>query len=135
MTNLEGIKASKNANSTQIEKITNGCKNQAWDLTYLTDWSTFYYNEDSGEYHDIFFFATADILLKRIFINTHNGGNLFSLVDATCSRSEATHLIDYYSKKVKNRKKPDFGPRPINYFQALVDDEVAALNDELYLEN
>ncbi|EOH74933.1 hypothetical protein ACHEVJ_16145 [Enterococcus raffinosus] len=131
MTNQEGVKAPKNTNSNDLDKVLNGCKNQAWDLTYLTDWSTFYYNEDNGRYNEIFLFATADILLRQIFINTHGGGDLFDLIAATCTRKEAEKLTKYYTKKMNNRTKPDFGDNPKRYFRSLVETELDYLRNEL----
>ena len=66
-TGQEYIKAPKNANSDDLEKIVAGCENQAWDIAYLTNWSTLY--SDTENYPEEFLFATNDVLLKRIFIN------------------------------------------------------------------
>lgn len=57
--NQNGIKAPKHTNSDLLERIEKGCMNQAWDLTYLTCWSTLYWNESKT--HEVFLFATPII--------------------------------------------------------------------------
>lgn len=117
--NQENIKAPKNSNSKDFEKIKKGCVNQAWDLTYLSIWSTLYWYESSS--NDVYFFATADILLKRIFINCHNNENLYSLINECFPKNEASNLIDYYQKKCTNRRKPNFSkPSKEIYFSNLI---------------
>jgi len=58
-----------NPKQTDFDSINKKCLNQAWDLTYLSLWSTLHYYEDKSD--DIFLFSTADNELKRIFINSH----------------------------------------------------------------
>lgn len=50
----------------ELEKI---CTNQAWDLTYLSTWSTLYWYEKKAE--KIHLFATADKELREIFSLTN----------------------------------------------------------------
>ena len=56
----------KKINFKELNKI---CSNQAWDLTYLSIWSTFYWYEKQEE--KIYLFATADNELKEIFLLTN----------------------------------------------------------------
>lgn len=119
--NQNGIKAPKHVNSNVFEKIDKGCINQAWDLTYLSNWSTLYCDE--SKMNEIFLFATADIMLKQVFINTHNGGNLFNLIDTVFPRKHAYEIIQFYTNKMMNRQKPDFGRYPKHYFKTLIDKE------------
>jgi len=123
--NQSGIKAPKHANSNVYEKVVKGCMNQAWDLTYLSNWSTFYWDESKSK--EIFLFATADIMLKHIFINTHNGGNLFNLIDTVFPRKKADIIKKFYIRKMKNRIKPDFGENPTEYFKGLINREKETL--------
>lgn len=58
-----------NAMPKSFDELTKALKNQAWDLTYLSLWSTFYYYEDDME--EVFLFATMDNELKSIFKETH----------------------------------------------------------------
>jgi len=59
-----------NPNETDFDSINLKCINQAWDLTYLSEWSTLHYYEDNAD--TIYLFATADKELKQIFIKSHN---------------------------------------------------------------
>lgn len=52
-----------------FEVVNKKCINQAWDLTYLSIWSTQYYYEEESK--DIFLFATHDKEMKELLILTH----------------------------------------------------------------
>lgn len=120
--NQENIKAPKNSNSKDFERIKKGCVNQAWDFTYLSIWNNLHEKKSSS--NDIYFFATADILLKRIFINCHNSKDLDSLISQCFPKKDANNLIDYYQKKIKNRIKPNFSkPTKEIYFSHLIETE------------
>ncbi|PKQ60242.1 hypothetical protein BZG02_20060 [Labilibaculum filiforme] len=56
----------KKINFKELNKF---CTNQAWDLTYLSTWSTFYWYEKQSE--KIYLFATADKELREIFTLTN----------------------------------------------------------------
>lgn len=120
-TGQEGIKAPKNANSNDLEKIVAGCQNQAWDIAYLTNWSTLY--SDTDKYDKEFLFATNDVLLKRIFINKNGPYGYNGLFFEVFSKKEYNQLMDYIEEKMQNRVKPDFGGNPHVYFQKLIDEE------------
>ena len=51
------------------ENLISVSTNQAWDLTYLSFWSTLYFNESESK--DIFLLATRDKELKELFKITH----------------------------------------------------------------
>lgn len=53
-----------------FSQVIDKCKNQAWDLSYLSLWSTLYYNEHESNTN--YLFATLDKGLKEIFISTHS---------------------------------------------------------------
>lgn len=53
-----------------FDKVLLRCENQAWDLSYLSLWSTFYFNEDKSDTN--YLFATLDKGLKQIFIGIHD---------------------------------------------------------------
>lgn len=53
-----------------IKQVIDQCKNQAWDLSYLSLWSTFYYKEHEANTN--YLFVTLDRGLKEIFISTHS---------------------------------------------------------------
>lgn len=117
----DGIKAPKHANTNDIEKIVAGCQNQAWDIAYLTNWSTLYSN--TIEYDAEFLFATNDILLKHIFINTNAPDGLNRLLFAVFSQKDYNQLMDFIEHRMQNRIKPDFGENPHAYFQKLIEEE------------
>jgi len=84
------------------EEIERVVKNQAWDLTYLSLWSTFYTEEDSSD--SIYLFATFDVDLKLIFCATHNKNtDIFT----SCLSSKISDNIKFvYKQMILNREKP-----------------------------
>ena len=117
-TGQEYIKAPKHANSDDLEKIVAGCENQAWDIAYLTNWSTSY--SDTKNYPEEFLFATNDVLLKRIFINCNAPYRLNGLLFNVFPKKEYDQLMDCIERKTYSRFKPDFGDNPRAYFQKLI---------------
>ena len=71
LTNQNGVRGPKNYNSNNLDKILDGCRNQAWDLSYVSSWSTVYYNED--KYDKIFFFATNEFQSNSLYLFCLNG--------------------------------------------------------------
>lgn len=124
-TDQDNIKAPKHANSDDLEKIISGCENQAWDIAYLTNWSTLYANTE--DYDEEFLFATNDVLLKRIFINKNGPFGFNGLLHEVLSKREYNQLMDFVEEKMKNRIKPDFGGDSHEYFQKLIEHEKKAL--------
>lgn len=53
-----------------LKEVIDRCKNQAWDLSYLSLWSTFYYKEHEGNTN--YLFVTMDRALKDVFMSTHS---------------------------------------------------------------
>ncbi|WP_240035119.1 hypothetical protein [Neobacillus notoginsengisoli] len=94
--NQNGIKAPKHSNAKLFERADKGCINQAWDLTYLSIWSTLYWDESNK--NEIFLFATADTMLKHIFINSHSRGNLFDLINTVFSKKVLIKLYNFILK-------------------------------------
>ena len=132
-TGQENIKAPKHANSSDLEKIVAGCENQAWDISYLTNWSTLYANTE--KYDEEFLFATNDILLKRIFINGNGPYGLNGLFFEFFSKKEYNQLTDYIENMMRKRIKPDFGDDPHAYFQKIIEEEKQKLSDLLVSSN
>lgn len=128
-TGQDGIKAPKHANTNDIEKIVAGCQNQAWDIAYLTNWSTLYSN--TIKYDEEFLFATNDILLKRIFINTNAPDGFNRLLFAVFSQKDYNQLMDFIEHRMQNRVRPDFGENPHAYFQKLIEEEKQKLSASL----
>lgn len=120
-TGQDSIKAPRHSNANDIDKIVAGCKNQAWDIAYLTNWSVLYSNSD---YYDReFLFATNDILLKRIFVNKNGPNGYSGLFYVIFSKKEYKQIMDFIEEKMENREKPDFGPDAQSYFQRVIDEE------------
>lgn len=125
-TGQDGVKASKHANSNDIEKVIAGCENQAWDIAYLTNWSTLYSNTE--KYAEEFLFATNDILLKRIFIMKNSPHGYNALLFEVFSKKEYNWLMDFIEEKMKMRVKPDFGDDIHAYFTHLINAEKQQLD-------
>lgn len=129
-TNQQGIKAPKNSGSNDIEKILSGCKNQAWDLNYLSTWSCFHYDEQNME--DIFFFATNDIQLKMIFVNTYADGGLGNLIRTVFSKGDAQKIYDMINANQGSKRiKPDFGTNQKEYFRQLIEQEKQRIGESI----
>ena len=129
-TNQLGIKAPKNSGSNDMEKILNGCKNQAWDLNYLSNWSCFHYKEKAMD--DIFMFATNDIQLKKIFINTYADGGVGVLIKTVFSKSDSQKIYDVINaNQGSKRVKANFGINPKEYFRQLIDQEKQRVGENI----
>lgn len=119
-TNQSGIKPPKNSGSNNIQKILEGCRNQAWDLNYLSNWSSFHYYEKNM--NDIFMFATNDIQLKMIFINTYADGGVGALIESVFSRRDSQRIYEVINdNQGSKRVKPDFGMNRNEYFRQLIE--------------
>lgn len=130
-TNQDGIRAPRGAMTNDYGKILAGCKNQAWDLNYLSTWSTFRYNEPT-ENNEIFLFSTNDVMLKQIFINTYSLSGLSGLIHAVLSSKDEKRICDLIRQKSgTNRIKPDFGNPPHEYFNDLITREKELLSSVL----
>lgn len=102
-TSYPKIKAPKNINSGNYEKIISGCKNQAWDISYLTTIKNIKYHYSDYEY----FFATNDINLKLIFMACNHFENAWGdiLLDRL-SKNDYKEISTLIEVKMKDRKKP-----------------------------
>lgn len=125
----EKIKTPKGANSNDFSKIVSGCENQAWDISYLSNWSTYY--TDTKNYKEEFLFATNDDLLKRIFINKNSFNSLSDLFDNIFSQKDYINLSNLITEKTKNRKDIYFGKNSSEYFKKLIDIEKQYLIDNI----
>ena len=124
-TNQSKIKAPKRANSNNLKAIISGCENQAWDISYLTNWSTLY--SEPERYDKEFLFATNDNLLKLIFINTNRPYRLNGVLFSVLPKREYDQIIELFQEKQSVRMKPDFGANPSAYFRALIETETDRL--------
>lgn len=120
-TGQENIKAPKGANTNNVDRIIAGCENQAWDISYLSNWSTIYGSRE--EYPKELMFATNDVLLKRIFINVHGAYGVNGLLHELFSKKDYNRIYDYIEERMENRIKPDWGNEPEVYLKELIEKE------------
>ncbi|XID90379.1 hypothetical protein ACF3MZ_17715 [Paenibacillaceae bacterium WGS1546] len=129
-TNQSGVRAPKNSGSNDIQKILEGCRNQAWDLNYLSSWSNFHYYENNME--DIFMFATNDTQLKLIFINTYAAGGVGALIETVFSKKDSQRIYEVINdSQGSKRLRPDFGTHPKEYFHRLIEREKQQVIEKL----
>lgn len=103
--NVQHISKPKNLCSNDFEKVVKGIKNQAWDITYLTHWSSSYY----GEKNNICtMFATDDTTLKFIIANIIPPGECFVNVNSIFNTNNQKKKFDDLCQRKfgKNRIKP-----------------------------
>lgn len=97
------IKQYKSSKLNNFDKILKICQNQAWDLTYLSFWSTLYWNEEKG--NTTYLFSTMDKDLKKIFKNAHDiDRNIFIKCFGDYNGNIIQQELDDI---VKNRNKPE----------------------------
>lgn len=93
----------KQINTEQIEEIYKKCRNQAWDLTYLSYWSTLYW--DDKHIGEVYLFCTMDKDLKKIFVATHEiHKNPFV---EYFGQDKGIKVHNEYLNVISNRVKPD----------------------------
>jgi hypothetical protein len=130
-TNQQGIKPPRSAGQNNLSRILDGCRNQAWDLNYLSNWSCFYYDEDKMD--DIFLFATNDVQLKMIFINTYYDTGINGLLHAVFSCSDYKRILDIIEiHSGGQRIKPNFGNNPPEYLRQLIVQETQLVERRIF---
>lgn len=80
-------------------------KNQAWDIFYVSQWSTFYYKNTEN---DVYALATDDNTLKMIVANSIPDGQSRVLIDYLFNAPSQQKIIDdFYEEKLGiNRRNP-----------------------------
>lgn len=102
-TNYPSIKAPKSIKSKDFNYVIKGCKNQAWDLAYLSSLNNVQHQFSDKE----FFFATNDKNLKLIFIACHFFENLWcDLIRDRLSKKDSNEVIELIENKMDDRVKP-----------------------------
>lgn len=102
--NIDHAHAPKNYNSGDFCKVISGINNQAWDMFYLTHWSTYYYDEHDD---NVYMFATDDITQKMIVVNNHPNGFVDIASTIFSSKNQKAKLIDLFNSKLGiNRVNP-----------------------------
>lgn len=88
--NIKWVAKPKSATSIDYQKVVKGIKNQAWDITYITTWSTEYYYETEEK---CVMFATDDKTQKIVVANVIPQGQAATAVDSIFhTKSEAKKL-------------------------------------------
>ncbi len=126
------VKLPKHAKSKEFTKVLEGCKNQARDLCYLSEWSKVYANNFYDEYE--VFFATFDLLLGIIFTSCHkinDASELFSLF----TNGKGAELYDFYNELCLKHKKIEIDEEQSDYCWKLVGKELQALRQEIDDQN
>jgi len=126
---IPNVSLPKSCGSGNYEKVVRGIKNQAWDLTYITIWSTEYYNEKTGI---CWMFATDDITQKIITVNVIPPGRCGYTLDAIfTTKSEQEKLRDLHIRKFGNARVCPFGDvsleEKVLKIKQLLDDEYKKL--------
>ena len=100
-TNYESIKAPKNIKSKDIEKVIKGCKNQAWDISYLSSINNFKHHFPDKE----IFFATNDKNLKIIFMGCHYFEDSWygMIYDRITNKKDKNEIFELIEDKMSNR--------------------------------
>lgn len=103
LTDYPNITAPKKINSGDYDKVIKGCKNQAWDIAYLSIIKNFEYHYKDFEY----FFATYDINLKLIFMACNSLKNSWQdLLFDRLSKKDFIEVFELIEEKMKDRVKP-----------------------------
>lgn len=103
------VKQPKLSSFDTFENKLKKCSNQAWDLSYLSTWSTLYWDEADTDTNHLF--ATMDTDLKRIFMNTHDtSSNLFVRF---FGENKGSKIQTHYEEIFRNRMKPKMSTEKI----------------------
>lgn len=86
----------------QYDSLLKKCRNQAWDLTYLSTWSTFYWNEMRGT--TSYLFSTMDKELKRIFMCMHD--KKIDIFEYCLGKQKGFVVQNAYNEIIRTRNKP-----------------------------
>jgi len=104
------IKQYKELLQQPFENLAKKCSNQAWDLTYLSIWSTLYWNEKDANIS--YLFSTMDKDLKKVFSYTHDvTKNIFI---ACLGKHKGVIVQKKYEGIINNRIKPVMSTDAIN---------------------
>jgi hypothetical protein len=122
-------KVFKKVKAHDFDQLFKVCSNQSWDITYLSDWSTLYWNDSDND--TVYLFATMDKELKKLFIENHTlNYNLFSKY---FSQSDSK-LIEAKFEDLKNRRiKPKINSQIIrDFYEAEHDLLVKSVEDSTF---
>ena len=106
------------------ESIIRICKNGAWDLTYLSFWSTQYYYEKAAE--QVYLFATMDNELRELFFLSHK--ETLEIYKEIFGEENGQNIINSISYIYVRRDKPVVKP---NLLDELIKEEEFNLKEKL----
>lgn len=125
LTNYPKLKAPKNINSS-YDKFIKGCRNQAWDISYLTIMNNFQQNTSEYEY----FFATNDSNLKLVFMACNFFENSWvDIIRDRLSKKDSNEILDFIEEKMKNRVKPDCSKERLIRLADKLEEEYKNINE------
>ncbi|SHJ23945.1 hypothetical protein SAMN04488096_1168 [Mesonia phycicola] len=93
--------------TVSFENILKICNNEAWDLTYLSFWSTQYYYEEKSQ--DIYLFATRDKEMKDLFKLTHKES--LEIYTDTFGNKIGKEIIETLEQIYLPREKPEINSK------------------------
>lgn len=106
----------KTSRFTKEKDILKECRNQAWDLTYLSVWSTLYW--DDKLHKQVFLFSTFDKDLKRIFMETHSANKNF--LYKWFSKENSEKILHEYIRLTNRKNKTGI---KMDYVKSLIKQE------------
>ncbi|GEM_PF-2342888 len=106
------------------ESINHICKNVAWDLTYLSFWSTQYSYEKDAE--QVYLFATMDKELRELFFLTHKES--LEIYKEVFGEEKGQIIINSVSRIYVKRNKPDINQTVLD---KLINKEQLNLKEQL----
>ena len=125
MINYPNVKAPKSIDSS-YDKSIKGCRNQAWDMSYLAIMKNFQQNKDEYEY----FFATNDNNLKLIFMACNFFENSWiDIIRDTLSKKDSNEILDFIEEKMKNRVIPDCSKEKLIELSNQLEEEYRKIKD------
>lgn len=125
----KGVAKPKKFASPIFDKTVEGINNQAWDMFYLSQWSTFYYYEEANQ---VFMFASDDKTTKEILKHSLPPGRVQEAISEIFHTANQRKLIKqlYTDKLGENRKRPfsrDETEKGIEIVKCLISEEMAHL--------
>ncbi|MFT7034973.1 MAG: hypothetical protein ACJA2S_003493 [Cyclobacteriaceae bacterium] len=102
------------------------CKNQAWDLTYLSVWSTSHYYEENA--NEIYLFGTLDRELKTIFITSHQDSD--DVYYEILGDEEGTTIVNELKSLKKKYLPRDFRPMESFGLDNLIQNQLSKLKEQ-----
>lgn len=121
------LKKIKQLKMEQFEEISRKCKNQVRDLTYLSFWSTLYWDDNNSD--EVYLFCTMDKDLKKIFITTHDV-NINPFIE--CFGIEKGNVIhEKYQRIIKDRIKPEITTEIINNLIVIEEESIKELLNDI----